>query len=364
MVVLLVTSCVALFLVYFASRDEIPYGLELAFFLIAFIAAIHYEYGSDYPEYARMFVSISNLEFDWASLVDRKIYREPGWALLNYFFRPFGFLSLVFFLGFFQNFVYYLFIKRIVPKEWWVMGGFIYLFSDSLWVLNMSMMRQGLAVTLFVLAWLVYDFDKRKIWISILLVFVATTVHFSAIFLYPCLMFFFVKKNMTRFIAVGIGICFILFFAKPELCNQFFALFVDAENVNRYLMNYRNLTKDVHYGIGFIFMLIPFVTMIYSLVKNENLKERELQCVVLATVAYLIFPFRNVIPMADRLGYYFSAFSISAVPIVYKSFSKWYRFFLVSMFVILYIVSYFRFFYSSVWNSSYMQFHSIFEVIF
>ena len=62
MLVLIVTSIIALIITFYASRDEIPYGLEIAFLLITFVAAIHYNYGSDYKVYAAIFDEITNNE--------------------------------------------------------------------------------------------------------------------------------------------------------------------------------------------------------------------------------------------------------------------------------------------------------------
>ena len=184
MIVLLFAGCLAVFLAYYASRDEIPFGLELAFFVAAFVAAIHYNYGNDYISYAYDYKSITNHDFNWSDFINKKIYRvESGWILLNFIFKPFGFPVLVAFLGCFQNFVFYLFVKRSVPKTWWAMALFIYMFSDCLWVLNMSMMRQGLAGTLFVLAWVVYDVNKKNFVWSFFLVFLAFSLHSSALVL-------------------------------------------------------------------------------------------------------------------------------------------------------------------------------------
>lgn len=363
MIVLFLSSCIALLFVYYASRDKFPLGLEWAFLVVTFIAAIHYNYGSDYSSYINMFNLFSNIEFSWADLADKKIYKEPGWALLNFIFKPFGFFFMVAFLGVFQNFIYYLFVKRVVPKKWWVMGVFIYLFSDSLWVLNMSMMRQGLAVTLFVLSWIVFDINKKLFPISFIIVLIATTIHSSAMILFPCLLIFYLKKNVAPYLGGGLVFLFILFFLKPEFCNQIFMAFSDVEDIERMLLKYGGTAKSLSYGMGFILILIPFFTMLFFLVKNESLSEREIQCVALAAVAYVIIPFREIIPMVSRLSYYFVAFSIPAIPLVYKNIKFPYRFFWIGAFLLLYVYSYFSFFYSPTWKASYMNFHSIFTEI-
>ena len=364
MIVLLVAGCFALFLAYYASRDEIPFGLEGAFLIAAFVAAIHYNYGNDYRGYVQIFHSITISDFNWFDLINKKIYKEPGWALLNYFFEPFGFFAMVAFLGVFQNFVYYLFVKRFVPKEWWVLGVFIYLFSDVLWVLNMSMMRQGLAGTLFVLAWIIGDVQKKLIPISCLILFIASTVHSSALLLLPLPLIFYLKKNITPYLTFIFLFLFVFMFFKPDLFNDISILFADVEDINRLLLKYEGSSRQISYGIGFILILLPFFLMLFFLLKNNDLSERELQCIVLASLGYLILPFKEIVPILGRYTYYFTAFSIAAIPLIYRQIKWPHRFFWLGSFLLLYIYSYFFFFYSPIWIDNYLIFHSIFEVIF
>ncbi len=366
MIVLLIVSFIALILTYYASRGDIPFGLEMAFVLVGFVAAIHYNYGNDYKDYVALYNNFSQYEeFDWDYLMLKKIYKEPGWLLLNFLFKPFGFFTLVAFLSVVQNFIYYLLVKTYIPKEWWILGVFIYLFNTSLYVINMSMMRQGLTVSLFVLAWIIWD-KTKKIFspISFVLILIASSIHNSAIVVYPCLLIKFLNRKTAPFYALGVIILFILFFAIPDLVNSLFLQFSDIEDIQRLLLKYEDSSTKLSYGIGFAMMMIPFAAMFFFLTKNENTSTEDLKILALAILAYSIMPFRQSIPMMGRMGYYFTAFSIPAIPIVCKKISYPYVIYFLASYIFLIFVEYWKFFTSETYSKWYMQFHSIFEVIF
>jgi len=350
---------------YYASKDELPFGLEMAFFLVTFIAAIHYNYGTDFKSYLRLYNEFSLYELNWHALVNKQLYKEPGWFLINYIFKPFGFCSLIVFLSIIQNLIYYLFVKKYVSKDWWVMGVFIYLFSNSLYLLNMSMMRQGLSVSLFVLSWILFDSsNKRLMAVSFALIFLASTIHSSAIILYPCLLISFMDKRIFPFYGIAVLFFFAFFFLNPNLINSFFLNFADIEDIERLLLKYKDSSTNLSYGIGFVFMMIPFSIMLYSLKKKDIFSEQELKIIAIALIAYLIIPFRQSIPMISRMAYYFTAFSISAIPIAYKKLPSPYGFLFTTAFVILTLFDYRSFFQSESYSKGYMHFHSIFEIIF
>lgn len=64
--------------------------MKWGFILITILGAIHYDYGSDYMSYYNTYREIVNLPFDLKAIMAGDYYRDTGWALLAFFFKPFG----------------------------------------------------------------------------------------------------------------------------------------------------------------------------------------------------------------------------------------------------------------------------------
>ena len=141
-------SIICFFLAIQASRNRLKSGLELSFIALTVIGAIHYDYGNDYTNYLYKFNESKDLSFGMDDIIN--FFRDPGWIVLCILFRPLGFFSMVIFLNIFQNLVYYGLIKTLVKREWWWLAVFIYIFSTNLYLINFSLMRQGLAITLII----------------------------------------------------------------------------------------------------------------------------------------------------------------------------------------------------------------------
>ena len=103
MYIVIACSLVALLFTYLESTDKLNGGLKLGFFVITFIQAIHYNYGNDYMSYYLDYLSVTSNVFDFDKIVYGNYYKEPGWVLLSWFFKPFG--------GFFMKIA-----KLLLPK--------------------------------------------------------------------------------------------------------------------------------------------------------------------------------------------------------------------------------------------------------
>lgn len=364
MLVLFTASCLALLLTYLGSKDKMPLGLEFAFCIVTFVAAIHYNYGNDYKTYAYMFDSFTQYDFDINLIIDKKLYKEPGWTFICFLFQPLGFFSLIAFISFVQNYIYYLFIKNYAPKNWWVLAVFIYLFSDSLWVLNMSLIRQGLCVALFILAWMIASRRGKNIAYALVIVFIASTIHSSAMILYPFFLILFLKREHTLYFAIALFVFAFLMFINPDFTSQLVLYLGDAEDLSRMLKRYESVGASDSFGLGFCMKITSFFVLIYYLIKNDSLSIKAIRCIALASFSFALIPLIMVNTMAGRFLYYFVAFQIPAIPMAYKELPLQYRVPFLGIFVFFYAYCYVSFFYCPIWTDSYLHFHSIFEVIF
>ena len=364
MIVLFVTGIIALFLIYKGSKGELPFGLELAFFLVAFIASIHYNYGNDYVTYYNYFYKWMQMDFSWDDLVNKKYHEDFGWPFLCFIFKPVGFLWMIVFLSFFQNAVYYTLVKKFVVHKWQLFAAFIYLFNENIYVLNMSMMRQGLAVTLCVLAWmLVYGKQKYKIMIAMCIWFVATTMHNSAIIFAPFLFWRFIPMKNIKYLAVVIGLVFFILLFNNNILISIYNLAQDQETMLWYATRHKNV-EESSIGLGFILLMIPFVLSLIYLFHENGRNEDKCNIVSLSAFGFLIIPFALMNPMVRRLTFYFLPFSIVALPIVYDWLKEVPRRCFLFLYIFVTMTSYFKFFYDRVWYDFFFHFHSVFDVIF
>lgn len=100
-------------------------------------------------------------------------------------------------LNIFQNVIVYKTIKKYVEKSWWPMAVFIYLFSTCLYLLNFSMMRQGLVVCVFLWSW---QWIVEKKWVkTVLVLLICVNIHKSAFFLLPFAFLGFIPMKMVSF---------------------------------------------------------------------------------------------------------------------------------------------------------------------
>ena len=150
MYIVIIISLIALFLTYQESVGRNKWGMKAGFILLTILACIHYDYGNDYMKYYELAKSFDNMPFDLMAIMEGEYFRDPGWVIINVLFNYVGgFFTLVAVLSIFQGAVFYRFIKGNVDKKWWWMGMYIYAICTSFYVLNFSMLRQGLAVAIF-----------------------------------------------------------------------------------------------------------------------------------------------------------------------------------------------------------------------
>ena len=214
MYVLLFFSLFTILLTHLESKGQLKNGMAIGFVIMTILAVIRYDYGNDYMNYYRSYLFIISHDFSFSIEKLTDIFREPGWTFINFLFKPFGesgFFIMVATLAIFQNWVYYRFVKGYVPIEYRWFAVFVYLFNTSLYVLNMSMLRQGLTITMLVFC-IPYILEKK--WLKTALIFILfSTVHSSVKFLIPFAFFGFLKfsERRTWIIPAVYAVCFGVF---------------------------------------------------------------------------------------------------------------------------------------------------------
>lgn len=360
MIATLIVNCIAVVLALLAMDHRLRYLLNFAFLIFAVFLGIRYMWGNDMPGYYRMYVEFnagSGDIFDLES-IDYRGGKEYGWIILNILCKPIGFLGLQIVLSIFQNYVVYSFIKRNVNPRWYWFATFLYCFGANYMVLSASMMRQSLAMMIFLYA--CPYIAKKKIIPSVLLVLLAASMHQSAFILLPFCFLGYLKANWGNKDLVWIGVFMLVWmlFANSLLTgviNKFilsdtFANFDVYMNETNYIAGITNL----------FYVAINFLLLVH--LKNVYRPEYKV-IIILCFIAILFFFLMQLSTMIIRLSYYFSLFSIAGYPILMQcwKFNKYIKSCLILTILALNLREFWLFFYSDIWNSAYFDYQTIFQ---
>lgn len=364
MYVVIICSLLALFLAYKDSKGQIKYGLEIGFILITLLSALHYDYGNDYMHYLSMYRDVETTPFDTQSILAGDLFKDPGWVLLEYFFKPIGgFFSMVFCLSIYQNFVVYRIIKKYVERKWWVFSVFIYLFTPTLYLLSFSMLRQSFVVYTF-LAVLPLIINKK--WYIVLpILYLCSLVHGSAIVLLPFAFFGFIPIQNSKVISIFVALLLLLLWFSKDFLNSIFMSLVSTSNFEESADYYANSIEiTATYGLGFFLGLIPLFLSLYYLFKNEGGDKYKRLIVLFAITGFIITPFAQIIPIVNRLSFYFSIYQIVALPLVYNTIKNHTaKYLYLGLFVLVTIVGYYYFFTGDTYSIPYSSYHTIFDAL-
>lgn len=363
MYIVLICSLIALLFTYLETKGKMAGGMKAGFFLIAFLGVIHYDYGNDYMPYYDLFKQVTNYPFDLDAILAKDYYRDPGWVILCFLFKPIGgFFMMVAVLNIIQNCIVYKFIKKNVEKKWWVMAFFIYLFVTSYYLMSFSMMRQMLVVMVFLGMW--PYIIERKWWIPLIVIYLCTYVHGSALVLLPFAFWGFIPIDKAKYIGVCYAVVLVSLWFFGDALNSVFqyAMSMDAE-FSEYADRYGNDETGLKLGFGFIINMIPFVlSVLFLLSKEDKYTANDKSLVALGAIAFLIIPFGQIIRLVSRISTYFGIFSIATLPLIYANIkNRMVRIGLVTLYVLITIYDYWLFFAEGVFVEKYTTFHTIFN---
>lgn len=366
-----VTTIISIIAIYFAYLSQFKSKgkfLGLGFILLTIIASIQYGYGTDYMRYYELWqikynsLDINDLIKNFFGQTD---WTEPGWMLLNTIFGfNYGFFVLVAIISIIENYIYYRLIKDYVPKKWRWFAVFLYVGLDSLYILNFSMLRQGLTVSLFVAAVMCMNkMNKKGLLIAILLITFALTIHLSSAVCIPFIALYFVPLKKTKTIAFLLLVLTIVIFLFKNVVISGLQFMFSFEELSKYSGYGKKTLSGV--GIGYVLKMLPNLVILYALLIDSFVNSRERNLIaILAFCDILITPLQFYgADLAGRLGVYFIAFKVAAIPVVFaniKSNSIRSIFVLLTIFITL--VMYIQFF--QIYIEGYSEgFKTIFTVI-
>lgn len=291
-------------------------GLLLAFFFIFIAAAIRYDYGYDYLMYAKEFVKINKIDATlWPSRIRRLEY---GWIYLNKLFAYVGFNYLIIFLSLIYSFTFSYFIKNTLDKKLYPIAVLLFLLIPGIFMIQQTLLRQTVAVLLFLISIILIQQEKPFIWSLTVLLF-AQFFHHSALLLLPVLFtkFFNLKKVHIYFILVLYVIlfftCYYGIFASPIFK---FINFTFPKYSYLWGPDYYNKIR-LNSGLGLIFSSLNFFIILFFREKflQKNSLKIMFYCII---IFYLITPLCLLMGYFQRLNFYFEVFFIIIIPMVYS----------------------------------------------
>lgn len=365
MFIVVLCSLVALFLTFLESRKILRNGMGFGFTLVTFLGCIHYNYGNDYMAYYDIYKSIVSVNFNLSDILAGEVYKEPGWALLCYFFKPLGgFFVMVAALNIVQNIIVYRVIKSNVKQTWWPLAVFVYLFSTSFYLLNFSMMRQGLVICLFLGTWMLIK--EKKNLKSLLILFLCSTIHKSALVLLPFAFWGMVPIRKGRGAVIIFVILYFFIWFSGTFMNDVMGLFLSFEEFEEYGKAYGDYESENTYRLGFVLNMIPCVlSLLYMMSQRQDCTHEDKLVVALSIISFIIAPFSEIVPLVGRIGIYFSVFQIIAAPKIYSYIkNNIIALGLLSIYCFMILYGYIQFFNSPVYHKAYSDFHTVFSLIF
>lgn len=369
MYIVVFCSLIALALTCLETMGQLKKGMFWGFVLITFLQVIHYDYGNDYMTYYNLYFDIVQYDFNLRSILDGEIYREPGWVILNYAFKPlgnYGFFVLVALISIFQGFIMYRMIRRYVPHSKWPFAMLIYLFSTSFYLMSFSMLRQSLVMMVFISLWPLIE--QRKFIIPLIVLYLCTFVHTSAIVLLPFVFWGFIPmgKYIGKIFTLIYVALFLALFVYKDFLNEVFTYAMAlSDDIESYQQTYEGGNRITSVGLGFFLNLIPLcVALLYIADRNNDKSIKQL--VALSSISFIVLPFSQIIQLIGRIGLYFSIFSIISIPMTYTYLrNNVVRWGVTSIYVVFLFYSYWSFFQSPVWSNTFGgEYNTIFSVMF
>lgn len=333
----------------------------MPFFVLFLFAGLRYMYGNDYSNYYYIHNSVqqgANSPFD--EFLFTKLYELTP-----------NFFLLIALTSFFFLFVVYRLMKNHLSGAGMFVGLTIFLINPYLFLMNLSALRQCLAMLCFIGG--VHFGIRRKFLPYVLMVLLGTMFHKSAILLLPIYFILGEKPFKNRYVFLIFAALFVLLW------------FVDIKAVSRVVaawFNDRNYLAHLENGDGNSLRATALtgISFIYVLANMPKLKGKDLAYAKLYLLGLILGILAYRMSMLTRIQMYFDIFSIIVIPTIMakvraegpivvrfenKQETVWKiinRYALPVLIFTVYVLRYYSFFTNPMWKS-FGSYQTIFSVM-
>ena len=360
MITYFIFGVIAVLIAYLNNFDKRNVLLFLSFFTIFIFTAFRTNYGNDFEAYQLMFENIKTGSDEY-TIGNTRI--EIGWILINKLFSHVGFNALIAFLSFVTCVIYYLFIVKFVDRKYYWFSVLIYYFNSSYMLIQLSAMRQTIAIVLFLLS-LGFLIDKKYL-ISALLITMAVFFHTSALFLILVMLIFIIFKinriNKTA-IVVLTSLLLLLFlggmYLEPTMNTIASKLFKDQYYM--YLVQDEDMGRSNMSNIIIYSLLLIVLLLYYNKIEYKSMK----LLTILVVFGIFMLPLGYILSQASRLAFYFLPITIVVYPYYMQNISnKVIKILFVSGVFMVFVVRLITFFTSEIYSPYFYEYHSILNQI-
>lgn len=349
-------------LIAYLGRNKGKAALNVGFFVLFLFAALRYMYGNDYRNYLYEY---NGIQLGWESQFEG----EALFYVLNRLSPSFNFLiavtSLIFVVA-----VYRLVGRNVSWRNAWI-SLFIFVISPYLFLMNLSAIRQCLAMVLFVVA-VRYGMERKLIPYAFW-VLTGALFHKSAVILLPVYFILQPKQFKRRYVLLVVGVmAVLLWFTNLNEIALWGANLFDDKNYATYAENglQNSLRATLLTGISFV----------YVLMNMEKLESRNLVYAKLSLIGYALGILAFRMSMFTRIQMYFDIFTIVTIPTImetvnaegkiYVNFANrqetvWKcinKYVLPTLIVLVYFLRYYSFFTNSSWEA-FFTYRTIFSAM-
>lgn len=360
MVTALIVIIIAVLLARLDIRNKTNknYGLISAFVLLTAFASIRYNWGNDYSSYLNMFFYVNSI----SDVNLSSFYVEPGWVAINRLFYPIGFFGMIIVLTCFEYIIIYRFITKYLERRYYWFAVLIFTMSFALMITGVSMMRQFLAQCICLLAF--ENIINKRLLVAILLIYVATLFHTSAMIIFPvCFAGYCYKVINNKKLAIILSSVLVILYVFGEvlLGGILDIVMQSRDEFSRY---------DVYFGevedLGVIKVIrtlydIIFIAFVFMIGRKLHQRDR-LILLLIYLISFFFDAFANLVPMIGRISFYFEMIGIVVLPIIFSSVkNKIWRTLIPLSYVVRITYGFISSFYNDVWHKAFFEYHTIFE---
>lgn len=286
-------------LIALMGRGKSKYFFAVACWVLFLFAALRYMYGNDYPGYYAHYLEIR--------AGGESPYDEWLFTLLNQvcpsFYVLIALTSAMFVYG-----VYRLITDNLSTWDAW-MGLLIFVISPYLFLMNLSAIRQCLAMMCFVAA--VRYAAERRLMPYVLLVLAACLFHKSAALLFPA-WFLTGPRPVRKGLVCGIVLAVFALLFVVDLNTVVLAvarIFDDKNYIHYAIQGVRNSLRAT---------LLTFISFVYVLGNLPRVRGKALVCGKMYLVGLTCGVLAYHISMFTRVQMYFDIFGVVAIPAIIR----------------------------------------------
>lgn len=348
-----IVSFICILITFFQKKTK--NALTFSFIILTVFLAIRYNFGNDYPAYLLHFDLANQGTLENAFDFERF---ENGWVILCRICKPIGFFGMVIFLTILENAIIYYIIRKYVPQDWYWLALFGYLFSVSLCLTGLSMMRQFLAMCICLISFVLVT--RRKVILSILLVLLASQFHTSA---YVCLPICFMGIIKDIQVSFKTSLLFILVLAiiystAVVLFGDYLSQFINDSVFDVYEGSIgQKYTRNIGISTFFNYFILGIIILMLNKQETSNRL-----FVLFFLLFFIVDAFKPIAPLISRVGLYFYILYPICMPNAVAKLSIRTRIVTICLLIIFGVYGYFSFILSPGWGNSFLHYKTIFSV--